>query len=219
MSVMEETIWNETVEANYAVEDAIQQAAVTEQPDYQTGTAIHFVADAACGDSDARIQNQVDIWSHNQAAMLVAEETTQAFLELVYAADPEYLDAAEYVDLQAEPQKLVDWNSIDAALGESQKILQGVQTLLSSILEEMGVEDYQYLRVYADHEGLMRLVGGHDRAEEIEAVLNSPEHFVFREMYAAANAGMGMAGSLVGRVAVPQEVLEQYQAKYGCQIG
>ncbi len=218
MSVMEETIWNETVEANYAVEEAIQQATSEEQPTFTAGTEIFFVEGAASQDADALVQNQVDIWSHNQAAMRVDEESVQAFLDMLYSADPEYLDAAEYVNIQAEPQAMVDWGSVDAALGESQKILQGVQSLLSSILLEMGVEDYQYLRVYADHAGLIRLVGGHDRAEEIEAVLNSPEHHEFRSMYAAANAGMGMAGSLVGRVSVPQEVLEQYQAKVAAEV-
>ena len=168
---------------------------------------------ALAADSSAYLRNEQEVWGHNLEAMRVDSEALDAFLELVHGADAEYLDAEEYVT-PAEPANTVDWDSVNAALNESQQILIGVQKLLSETLENMGVEDHAYIRVYSDAAGAMRLVADHPRREEIEAVLNSPVNSALRCLYQAATTGMSMAGSLVGKMSVPEEVLEQLKAKY-----
>ncbi|MCC8165323.1 MAG: hypothetical protein LIQ31_04030 [Planctomycetes bacterium] len=175
---------------------------------------ISFAAESVADtDPMGYIANEAEVWSHNLDAMRVETAVLDAFLDLLAAADAEYMDTAEYVIDESDLGAVVDWTSVESALGESQQTLIGLQNLLSNILEEMDVEDYQYLRVYSDAEGAMRLVGDHPRREEIELVLNSPEHEQFRELYQAATNGMSMAGSLVGRVSVPAEVLEQYKQR------
>lgn len=163
-------------------------------------------------DSAAYLENEEQVWSHNIEAMRVDTEALNAFLDLVASADAEYLDATEYE--QPQPESLVDWDAVNAALAESQQILIGVQKLLSQTLEEMGIEDHAYIRVYADTEGAMRLVSDHARREEIESALNSPANKALRSLYQAATTGMSMAGGLVGKMSVPEEVLEKVKAKY-----
>lgn len=168
---------------------------------------------ALAADDSAYLHNEQEVWSHNLEAMRVDSAALDAFLELVHGADAEYLDAEEYV-APVELANTVDWDSVNAALTESQQILIGVQKLLSETLENMGVEDHAYIRVYSDTAGMMRLVADHPRRPEIEAVLNSPVNSALRCLYQAATTGMSMAGSLVGKMAVPEEVLEQIKAKY-----
>ena len=164
-------------------------------------------------DARAYLQNEQEVWSHNLEAMRVDTDALDAFLDLLSGADAEYMDAAEYV--QPEPQTVVDWDAVSAALTESQQILIGVQKLLSHTLSLMGVEDHEYIRVYSDTAGLLRLVSEHPRREEIEDALNGPENAPLRSLYQAATSGMSMAGGLVGKMSVPEEVLEQIKAKAG----
>lgn len=163
-------------------------------------------------ESAAYVQNEQDVRSRNVEAMQVDAEALDAFLELLSQADAEFLDAEEY--LQPEAGAVLDWDAVSAALGESQQILICVQKLLSQTLAEMGVEDHDSIRVYSDVDGAMRLVVDHPRREEIEAALNSPDNVSLRSLYEAATTGMSMAGGLVGKMAVPEEVLERVRAKY-----
>lgn len=163
-------------------------------------------------DAKAYLANEQEVWSHNLEAMRVDTDALNAFLELLSEADAEYMDATEYV--QPEPQTILDWDAVSAALTESQQILIGVQKLLSQTLEDMGVEDHEYIRVYSDTAGLMRLVSDHPRRGEIEDALNSPANYALRSLYQAATSGMSMAGGLVGKMSVPEDVLAQIKAKY-----
>lgn len=194
MSVMEETM--------------VLEAAAPAAPEVQVAPA------DPRADAQAYLRNEQEVWHHNLEAMRVDTESLHAFLELVAMADAEYLDAEEYVQ-EPMPRNTVDWDAVDNALAESQQILIGVQQLLSHTLAEMGVEDHEYLRVFSDAAGMMRLVGDHERKEEIETVLNSPAHAELRNLYQAATSGMSMAGGLVGKMSVPEEVLEKIQAKAG----
>lgn len=133
-------------------------------------------------------------------------ESLDAFIELLYMADQEYMEVPEYAP--AEPQPLMDWDAVALALEESQRILVLVQEMLSSTLADMGIEDHDAIRVYADEYGWLRLVADHPRRDEIESALNSAENNQLREYYMSATAGMSMAGSLVGTMAVPQEVVD-----------
>lgn len=164
-------------------------------------------------DAKAYLENEQEVWSHNLEAMRVDTDALNAFLDLLSQADAEYMDATEYV--QPEPQTILDWDAVDAALTESQQILIGVQKLLSQTLAEMGVEDHEYIRVYSDSSGLLRLVSDHPRRLEIEDALNSPANSAIRSLYQAATTGMSMAGGLVGRMSVPEEVLAAIKEKYG----
>ncbi|MCC8109472.1 MAG: hypothetical protein LIQ30_10620 [Planctomycetes bacterium] len=229
MSVVDDTVY--AAETATVMTDAIGNDALTEPeaavtgdpvldgaspPDCQEAAPpeITFTAESVA-DTDPMgfIANEAEVWSHNLDAMRVETAVLDAFLDLLAAADAEYMDTGDYVIDESDVGTVVDWTSVESALGESQQTLIGLQDLLSNILEEMGVEDYQYLRVFSDADGAMRLVGDHPRREEIEAVLNSPVHHQFRELYQAATNGMAMAGSLVGRVSVPEEVLERYKQR------
>ncbi|MCC8190350.1 MAG: hypothetical protein LIP77_06890 [Planctomycetes bacterium] len=145
-----------------------------------------------------------EVLRQNHLAMGVDTDALDAFLELLQAADDDYLDTGNYRPAPAEP--LLDWDEIRQALDESQRILIGVQNLLSDILAGMGVEDHQFLRVYADPRGDLRLVSDHPRRTEIEAVLNGPDHHELRSLYQASTAGMSLAGSLVGTLPPPETV-------------
>lgn len=163
----------------------------------------------------AYLDNEHQVLNQNIDAMKVRPEDLDAFLELVYAADQEYMDVEEYVP---EPQNLVDWDSVSTALMESQKILVMTQELLSETLADMGIEDHSSIRVYSDSEGALRLIVDHPRQAEIEAMLNSPEQRHLRDMYTSATAGMSIAGSLVGNISVPEEVLEMAKAKRAAAV-
>jgi hypothetical protein len=152
------------------------------------------------------LDNEHQVLHENIDAMRVSPEDLDAFLELVYAADAEYMDVQEYLP---EPQNTVDWDDVSRALQESQKIMMKTQELLSETLAEMGIQDHSAIRVYSDVDGALRLVVDHPRQAEIEAELNSPRQRPLRDMYASATAGMSVAGSLVGSVSVPDEVLER----------
>lgn len=152
-----------------------------------------------------------EVLAANLEASMVAGEDLAAFFDLLAMADADYLDAAIYAP-PASPQPL-DWEAVGEALTHSQGILIGVQSLLSETLASMGVEDHTAIRVYADREGLLRLVAEHPRQTEIEAALNGPENLDLRTLYHAAVDGMSLAGSLVGAVAVPDEILERVKAK------
>lgn len=158
-------------------------------------------------DAGARALAEAEILRQNVRAAEVEADSFGAFLELLGGADAEYLSAEEYVPEPASPE--LDWDAVSAALGESQKILVGVQGLLSETLAGMGVEDHAFIRVYRDVRGALRLVSEHPRRVEIEAALNGPENADLRELYEAATAGMSLAGSLVGAMSVPEGVLER----------
>lgn len=173
----------------------------------------------AMADIDAYRQVEAEVWTQNMDAMRVNPEALDAFIELVYGCDTEYMEQVEehvpsIYDLdELHGEGLVDWSTVTNALGESQKILIGVQALLSETLAEMGVEDYRDIRVFSDMHGMMRLLSDHERQEEIEARLNSDENRPLRELYNAATNGMSVAGGLVGTVSLPKEVLAKLKEK------
>lgn len=177
-----------------------------------------FAADedmAANTDAQAYLENEAEVWSHNLEAMKVDVDALNAFLELLAGCDDEYIDTqADVAEYQVEtPRPMLDWDSVSAALDESQRILIGVQQLLSTTLAAMGVEDHDHIRVYADEAGFLHLLVDHPYQTEIEAALNSPEHAELRQLYQAATSGMSMAGGLVGKFSVPQEVVEHAENK------
>ncbi len=183
--------------------------------DIAPGVEVLFGASAVADDVDAvasYLDNEHRVLHENMGAMRVSPEDLDAFLELVYAADAQYMDVEDY--LPEPPQTLVDWDDVSRALLESQKIMVKTQELLSETLAEMGIPDHSDIRVYSDAEGALRLVVSHPRQAEIEAALNSPRHRPLRDMYISATAGMSVAGSLVGSVSVPGEVLERMQEKH-----
>ena len=180
----------------------IDEPVMTEVAFSDTGMAV---------DLDARAQAEREILGQNMLAMEVDGESFNAFLDLLAGADAEYMNAQDYVPAPAAP--MLDWDAVSQALTESQQILIGVQNLLSETLAAMGVEDHQYIRVYADTRGALRLVSDHPRRAEIEDALNRPENIELRNMYHAAMAGMSLAGGLVGTMSVPEEVLEKVKAK------
>ena len=174
--------------------------------------AVDIVADAAVRtDREVWERNRADIMAANREASEVDHEALAAFLDLLAAADTDYIDAEAYVPEPEAPA--LDWDAVSQALGESQAILIGVQRLLSETLAGMGVADHQSVRVYADTAGCLRLVADHPRRAEIESALNSPENRELRDLYQAATSGMSLAGSLVGNFAVPEEVLARVKAK------
>lgn len=155
---------------------------------------------------DAKITNYCDVLTSNIDASRVDPETLAAFIELVFAVDDEYIDTG-LADVPAITEPLLNWNEMGDALAESQALLKTMQDLLSLTLEEMGVEDHEYVRITEDMQGNLRLLVPHERQEEIENVLNSPEHNQLHELYRAVQSGMHLAGNLIGQGAVPQEVL------------
>lgn len=174
-------------------------------------TDVAFAETGAVVDKDALSRAEREIREQNMQAMAVRSEDFAAFLDMLSGADAEYLDAQEYVPQPEVP--MLDWDAVNRALNESQQILIGVQNLLSETLAAMGVEDHQYIRVYADTRGDLRLVSAHPRQAEIESALNGPENCDLRNLYHAATAGMSLAGGLVGTMSVPDEVLEKIKAK------
>jgi hypothetical protein len=172
-------------------------------------------------DTRAYCENEAEVLSHNIEAMKVDVEALNAFLELLAACDDEYIDTqGETADYMLEtPHPMLDWDSVSAALDEGQRILVGVQQLLSATLQGMGVEDYDSIRVYSDSAGLLRLLVDHPYQEEIEAALNSPENAELRQLYQAATSGMSMAGGLVGHFSVPDEVIEHAENKKKEKVG
>lgn len=186
-------------------------SAVMQEP---LALEVMFVETDTQIDTETREQIEGEVKAQNRAASEVAAESLEAFLDLLSAADADYIDAGDYAPVPApEPGTLVDWESVSQALSESQAILIGVQQLLSETLAAMGLEDHQFIRVYADDAGSLRLVSDHDRREEIETTLNGPENQNLRNLYQAAVSGMSLAGGLIGAMSVPQEVLEQIKAK------
>lgn len=162
-------------------------------------------------DREAWRRNHSETARLNIQASAVEAADLAAFLDLLSGADAEYMGTEEYV---AQPQGPgLDWEAVSQALGESQGILIGIQKLLSATFAAMDIEDHEFIRVYADREGLLRLVSDHPRREEMETALNSPANQQVRDLYHAAMAGMGLAGGLVGEMAVPQEVLDRVKAK------
>ncbi len=148
----------------------------------------------------------------NHDALRTSEEDLDAFLEILMAADAEYIETPAY----AVPQPLMplDWESVSMALSESQNILIGVQQLLAETLSAMGVEDSEYVRIYAEENGALRLTSDHPRRAEIEAVLNSSANAELRNLYKSAVAGMSLAGGLVGTMALPPEVAAKIAADH-----
>lgn len=138
-----------------------------------------------------------------------------AFIELLFLADQQYIEVPHYEERESEvvAEPILDWEAVALALEESQRILVMVQELLSATLADMGIVDHESIRVYTDEYGWLRVVGEHDRKVQIESTLNSAENNQLREYYMSATAGMSMAGSLVGTMAVPPEVLEQAQSR------
>lgn len=168
--------------------------------------ALEVIFDNVVGGQDlghdaATEKNHQEVLEANRQASTVDSESLAAFLELLAAADAEYLDAADYAQPAAPEQSALaglDWDALNQALAESQQILIGMQRLLSETLAAAGVADHEHIRVYADEQGWLRLVGEHPRSEEIETILNSPENLELRNLHAAAMAGMSLAGTLVG---------------------
>ncbi|MDR2392215.1 MAG: hypothetical protein LBE84_11130 [Planctomycetota bacterium] len=159
---------------------------------------------------------QVDVMAANWEAATIIPENLSAFFELVYGADIEYLGAEPYLSSGADAaESCLEWEIVCQALSESRGILIAFQNLLADVLDALGVEDARFLRVQADSAGNLRLVSEHPRREEIETVLNSPENNRLREMYAAALAGMSLAGGLVGGISVPPGVLDRMRIGAG----
>lgn len=154
---------------------------------------------------EAKRWNKREVLLVNREASAVDAEALEAFLELLYAADADYISVEP--PAPAMPAPLLNWDEVGQVLAESQAMLQSMQQLLSLTLAEMGVEDHAGIRVYEDESAKLRLVVDHPRREEIETVLNSPENRQLQDLYRAAVNGMGLAGSLVGNGAVPTEVL------------
>ncbi|MCD8140995.1 MAG: hypothetical protein LUE17_14690 [Planctomycetaceae bacterium] len=177
----------------------------------------------ALDDTQAYLRAEAEVWSQNLDAMRVDPLSLYSFMELLSTCDTEYIETVEehasavapsvYAEEEREPTALVDWGTVDAALGESQKILQGVQQLLTETLADMGIEKYEEIRVFSDAKGKMRLVSDHDRREEIEAALNSEANRPIRELYDAAMSGMNVAGGLVGSLSIPEDVLNRLKEK------
>ena len=149
---------------------------------------------------------RVDIMAANWEAATVVTDDLAAFLELLAGADAEYLDLEDRAAADT-PFPLIDCDTVSDALGESREILIRVQELLAEILDGLGVEDGRFVRVGADSAGRLRLVSDHPRRAEIEAALNAPENGAFREFHAAALAGLGLAGGLVGNYSLPPALL------------
>ncbi len=175
----------------------------------------------AMTDARAYLRVEAEVWSQNLDAMRVDPLSLYSFMELLSMCDAEYVEevrerapvAASVYSEEKDPEALVDWPTVEAALGESQKILIGVQQLLTETLAEMGIEDCDEIRVFSDAHGKMRLVTDHDRQDEIEAVLNNEENRPLRELYSAASSGMSVAGGLVGAMSVPRDVLDRLKEK------
>ncbi len=187
----ETTVQEKALEAGqYLTLISVQDEAYISTPDYQ----------------DAKITNYCDVLTSNIDASRVDPETLAAFLELVYAVDDEYIDTG-LAEVPAITEPLLNWNEMGDALAESQALLKTMQELLSLTLEDMGVEDHAEIRIYEDIQGKLRLLVPHDRLEEIEEKLNSPENKQLHELYRAVQSGMHLAGNLVGQGALPEEVL------------
>ena len=163
-------------------------------------------------DETAWIANHSLVLNANREASEVDAESLQAFLELLYAADTEYIDAGA---VAAEPAPLMNWTEVGDALAEAQAMLCTMQNLLSLTLEEMGVPDHDEIRVGEDAEGALRLISDHPRREEIEAAINSPANLQLQQLYRAATNGMSLAGSLIGNGALSREVLDLARARVG----
>lgn len=149
----------------------------------------------------------------NREASVVDAESLAAFLDLLYAADEDYIDAGPPPASWSQP--LLNWDEVGEALAESQQMLLNMQGLLSLTLAEMGVAEHNDIRVLEDTEGKLRLVVDHPRREEIEEELNSPKNRQLQELHRAAMNGMSLAGSLVGNGALPVEVLQAVMGKTG----
>ncbi len=187
----ETTVQEKALEAGqYLTLISVEDEAYISTPDYQ----------------DAKITNYCDVLTSNIDASRVDPETLAAFLELVYAVDDEYIDTG-LAEVPAITEPLLYWNEMGGALAESQALLKTMQELLSLTLEDMGVEDHAEIRIYEDIHGQLRLLVPHDRLEEIEEKLNSPENKQLHELYRAVQSGMHLAGNLVGQGALPEEVL------------
>lgn len=190
MSVMDETVTTDALATDIVFVDRVVQDSGEEVAAY--------------------LDNEHQVLSENFDAMRVSPEDLDAFLELVYAVDAQYMDVEEYVP---ESKNMVDWDDVSQALIESQKIMIKTQELLSETLAEMGIEDHSAIRVYSDTDGSLKLIVDHPRQAEIEAMLNSPEQRHLRDMYQSATVGMSVAGSLVGNISVPDAVREMARAK------
>lgn len=186
-------------------------SAIIEEPLTLEVVFVEAVDNPQVTSPEAWERNRREVLASNQEALTVESESLAAFMDLLYAADPQYIETEEYMAPPAAPA--VDWDAVSDALSESQQILIGMQNLLAATFAAMGLEDYQYIRVYADQQGLLRLVADHPRREEIEATLNSPANTDLRTLYHSAMAGMSLAGSLVGSMSLPEEVLAKVKAK------
>lgn len=186
-------------------------SAVIETP---LALEVVFVGVAETHEAVAREEwekNRREVLIVNQQASATEVEDLAAFLDLLYAADTQYIKAEEYIAPLPDPA--LDWDEVSKALAESQQILIGVQNLLAETLATMGVEDYRYIRVYADSGDNLHLVSEHPRREEIEAALNGTANADLRSLYHAATCGLSLAGGLVGNMSVPKDVLEKVKAK------
>ena len=183
-------------------------SAVVEEP---LTLDVLFVETDDPADAEALEQNRREVLAANRDASSVEGEWLAAFLDLLAGADAEYIDAGSYAP--PPPSLALDWDAVSQALSESQQLLVGVQNLLSETLAAMDVEDHQFIRVYSEPDGSLKLVSDHPRRDEIETALNGPDNRDLRTLYQAAVSGMGLAGGLVGAMAVPAAVLERLKAK------
>lgn len=139
----------------------------------------------------------------NHEAATVEPEALAAFFELIYCADPDYIETPAP---QALETPIMNWEEVGLALAESQAMLRTMQDYLAAVLSEHGVENPESVRLFEDGNGVFRLIGVYDNQEELEALVNAPEHRELHELYRAVTAGMSLAGSLIGSGALPEEV-------------
>lgn len=157
---------------------------------------------------DAYLDAHQAVASLNIVSVQPEPEAMESFMELLRPADPEFLDVANYDVQETAPAPAVDWESVCAALEESQKTLILVQDMLTETLSGLNIPDYQFIRFQADQHGLLRVVGEHDRKFEIESVVNSAENGRLRDYFNSVSTGLSLAGGLVGSVAVPPELVD-----------
>ncbi len=150
--------------------------------------------EAVRADSEAYLESEAEVLTHNIEAMKVDVEALNAFLELLAGCDDEYIDtqadAAEY--LPDSRRQMLDWDSVSAALDESQRILVGVQQLLAATLADMSEEKAaSSLANYMDNftrEIELDLDGWNKLSDADQAMLMAADHF--------ANMGMDDLASI-----------------------
>ncbi|MDR0362869.1 MAG: hypothetical protein LBJ46_09345 [Planctomycetota bacterium] len=164
---------------------------------------VQIVFGSAIATSRAYLLNRDAVGFANHEAASVETEALAAFLDPIYGADPDYIETPA-PNLAENP--VMNWDEVGATLAESQAMLRTMQEFIIVILSEHGIENPECVRIYEDEAGGLRMVGDHERRDDIEAILNAPENRQLKELYRAVTAGMSLAGSLIGSGALPKEV-------------